>query len=97
MRKHTKDADYWRAIWYAAKANMPKKHAQNTGWAMLGLLLFGSRGLHGKVYSHTYDGRPPKEESQQDMLKAFAGPYGKIFARAVMQKRGLDPTKFMWN
>lgn len=87
----------WKDIWYNARRNMPKRHAKNTGWAMLGLLLFGKRRLHMKVYSLSYDGRPPKEEKQQDVLRMLGGPYGKVFARAIMQKRGLDPSKFIWH
>lgn len=96
MPRAPEDITYWRNAWYAAKHNMPKRHRTNTGWAMLGFLLYGKRGLCMKVYNATTKGIPPKEENLRDALIAFSGPYGKVFARAVMLRRGMDPTQFIW-
>lgn len=87
----------WQRIWRAARMNMPKRHKTNTGWVMLGLLLFGKPRLGMKVYNLSYVGKPPKEENLQQLLILFSGPYGKVFARATMLKRSIDPNKFIWN
>ena len=91
------DKAMWQDLWTSARLNMPKRYKHSTGWATLGLLIFGRKNTHGTAYNHTRKGLPPDTPEQEELLRKLAGPYGKVFAKVIMIKRNIDPNQYKWH